>query len=150
MDQKPLHLANGYLHGLIRSSLTGDSHTAMSALYFLDIAYGAEPERRVNDVKIMPAKPTKQTPDYRWYFWHDLTARNKVDAGDVLVLISTVNCRLSPMLVHETDYDPPPCEPRPKPSIISESQASHQIGQFFETVGAIPGMSAFLNNGHSN
>jgi hypothetical protein len=79
-DQKPLHLANSYLHGLIRSSLTGDSHTAMSALYFLDIAYGAESESRVNDVKIMPPKPTKQTPDSKWYFWHDLTARNKVDA----------------------------------------------------------------------
>ncbi len=120
-----MHLANSYLHGLIRSNLTGDSHTAMSALYLLDIAYGAERESRVNDMKIMPAKPTKQTPDSKWYFWHDLIARNKVDAGDVLVLISTVNCRPSPMLVCEIDYDPPPCEPRPKPSSISASQAPH-------------------------
>jgi hypothetical protein len=97
----------------------------MSALYLLDIAYGAEPESRVNDVKIMPAKPTKQTPDSKWYFWHILTARNKVDAGDILVSISTVNCRPSPMLVRETDYDPPSCEPRLKPSIVSASQASH-------------------------
>jgi len=97
----------------------------MSALYLLDIAYGAEPESRVNDVKIMPAEPTKQTPDSKWYFWHDLTARNKVDAGVVLVSISPVNYRPLPMLVREIDYDPPPCEPLPKPSIISVSQASH-------------------------
>jgi hypothetical protein len=56
----------------------------MSALYLLDIAYGAEPESRVNDVKIMPANPTKQSPDSKWYFWHDLTARTKVDAGELL------------------------------------------------------------------
>jgi hypothetical protein len=37
-DQKPLHLMNTYLHGQIRSSLAGDSHTATSALYFLNIA----------------------------------------------------------------------------------------------------------------
>ena len=75
----------------------------MSALHLLDIAYGAESERRVNDVKIMPAKPTEQTPDTQWYIWHDLTARNKVDAGGVLVSISTVHCRPSPMLVREIE-----------------------------------------------
>ncbi len=37
-NQKPLHLMNTYLHGRIRSSLAGDSHTATSALYFLNIA----------------------------------------------------------------------------------------------------------------
>jgi hypothetical protein len=52
----------------------------MSALYLLDIAYSAEPESRVNEAKIMPAKPTKQTPDSKWYFWHDLTAQNKIDS----------------------------------------------------------------------
>ena len=56
----------------------------MSALYFLDITDGAEPERRVNDAKIMPAKPAKQATDSRWYFWHDLIARDTVDAGVVL------------------------------------------------------------------
>jgi hypothetical protein len=86
-DQKSLHLANIYLHGLIRASLTGDSHTAMTAPHLLEIAYGAEPESRINDVKIMPAKPTKQTPDYRWYFGHDLTAGNKVDAGGILYVV---------------------------------------------------------------
>jgi hypothetical protein len=43
-DQKSLHLMNGYLHGQIRLSFAGDSHTATSAFYLLDIAYGAEPE----------------------------------------------------------------------------------------------------------
>jgi len=48
--------------------LTGNDYAAMSALYFFDITGGAESERRVNDAKIMPAKPTKQTPDSKWYF----------------------------------------------------------------------------------
>ncbi len=59
----------------------------MTALHLLEIAYGAEPKSRVNDVKIMPAIPTKQTPDYRWYFRHDLTTRNKVDTGDILYVV---------------------------------------------------------------
>ncbi len=42
--RKPLHLMNSYLHGQIRSSSAGDSHTATSALHFLDIAYRTEPE----------------------------------------------------------------------------------------------------------
>jgi len=53
----------------------------MSALYFLDITDGAEPKRRVNDAKIMPAKPTKQAINSRWYFSHDLIARDTVDSG---------------------------------------------------------------------
>ena len=56
----------------------------MSALYFLDITDRAEPERRVNDAKIMPAKPAKQATDSRWYFWHDLVARDTVGAGVIL------------------------------------------------------------------
>ncbi len=59
----------------------------MSALYFLDITDGAEPERRGNDAKIMPAKPAKQATDSRWYFRHDLITRNKVDAGDILYVV---------------------------------------------------------------
>ncbi len=59
----PLHLINGYLHEEIRSSWTGDNHTAASALHPLDIAYGAEPERCVDDAKIMPSNPTKETAD---------------------------------------------------------------------------------------
>ncbi len=56
----------------------------MSALYFLDIADGAESERRVNDAKIMPTKPAKQATNSGWYFWHDLIARDTVDAGVIL------------------------------------------------------------------
>jgi hypothetical protein len=56
----------------------------MSALYFLDITDGAEPKRRVNDAKIMPTKPAKQATDSRWYFWHDLIARDTVDEGVIL------------------------------------------------------------------
>jgi len=56
----------------------------MSALYFLDIADGAESERRVNDAKIMPAKPAKQATDSRWNFWHDLVARDTVGEGVIL------------------------------------------------------------------
>ena len=65
---------NSYLHGQIRSSLPGDSHTATSALYLLDIAGGAEPESCVDDVKIMPPQPTKETTDSSGYSWHGLTA----------------------------------------------------------------------------
>jgi len=64
-DQKPLHLMNSYLHGQIRSSFAGDSHTATSALHLLDIAYGAEPESCVDDMKIMPPQPTKETTNSR-------------------------------------------------------------------------------------
>jgi len=60
-DQKPLHLMNGYLHGHIRLSFTGDGHTATSAFHLLDIAYGAEPESCVDDAKIMVRQPTKET-----------------------------------------------------------------------------------------
>ncbi len=52
---------NSYLHGQIRSSLAGDSHTATPALYLLDIAYGAEPDSCVDDAKIMPPQPAKET-----------------------------------------------------------------------------------------
>ena len=60
-DQKPLHLMNGYLHGHIRLSFTGDGHTATSAFHLLDIAYAAESECCVDDAKIMPPQPTKET-----------------------------------------------------------------------------------------
>ena len=56
-----------------RSSLAGDSHTATSALHILDITYGAEAERCVDDVKIMPPQPTKEPTDSRRYSWHVLT-----------------------------------------------------------------------------
>jgi len=38
--------------------LAGDNHTATSALYLLDIAYGAEAKTCVDDAKIMPPQPT--------------------------------------------------------------------------------------------
>ncbi len=56
----------------------------MSALYFLDIADGAESESRVNDAKIMPPKPAQQATDSRWYFWHDLIAWDTMDARVIL------------------------------------------------------------------
>ena len=56
----------------------------MPALYFLDVTDGAEPESRVNNAKIMPAKPAKQAIDSRWNFWHDLIARDTMDAGVIL------------------------------------------------------------------
>jgi len=56
----------------------------MSALYFFDIADSAEPERRVNNAKIMPAKPAKQATDSKWNFWHNLFARDTVGAGLIL------------------------------------------------------------------
>ncbi len=77
-DQKPLHLMNSYLHGQIRLSFAGDSHTATSALYLLDIAYGAETESCVDDAKIMPPQPTKETTNSRLYFLHGLTSARKV------------------------------------------------------------------------
>jgi len=64
-NQKPLHLLNGYLDGQIRLSFAGDSHTATSALHLLDIAYGAEPESCVDDAKIMPPQPAKETTNSR-------------------------------------------------------------------------------------
>ncbi len=64
--------------------MTGNNYAAMSTLYFLYIADGAEPERRVNDAKIMPPEPAKQATDSRWYFWHDLIARDTVAAWVVL------------------------------------------------------------------
>jgi hypothetical protein len=64
-DRKPLYLVNSYLHGQIRLSFAGDSHTATSALNLLDIAYGAEPESCVDDAKIMPAQPAKETTNSR-------------------------------------------------------------------------------------
>ncbi len=64
-DQQPLHLMNSYLHGQIRLSFAGDSHTATTALHLLDIAYGAEPESCVDDAKIMPPQPTKETTNAR-------------------------------------------------------------------------------------
>jgi hypothetical protein len=78
-QQKPLRLVNGYLHRYIRSSLAGNSHTATSALDFLDIANGAKPERCVDDAKIMPSQPTKETTESRWYSWHSLTARGTAE-----------------------------------------------------------------------
>ena len=75
-DQKPLRLMISYLHGKIGSSLASHSHTATSALDFLDIAYGAEPERCVDDAKIMPPQPTKETTASRWNSWHSLTTRD--------------------------------------------------------------------------
>ncbi len=64
-DQKPLHLMNSYLQGQIRLGFAGDSHTATSALHLLDIAYGAEPESCVDDTKIMPPQPAKETTNSR-------------------------------------------------------------------------------------
>jgi hypothetical protein len=64
-DQKPLHLMNSYLHGQIQLSFAGDSHAATSALHVLDIACGAEPESCVDDAKIMPLQPTKETSNSR-------------------------------------------------------------------------------------
>ncbi len=64
--------------------LTGNDYAAMSALYFFDTTGGAEPDRRVNDAIIMPAKPAEQATDTRWNFWHDLIARDTVDAGVIL------------------------------------------------------------------
>ena len=64
-DEKPLHLMNSYLHGQIRLSFAGDSDTASSALHLLDIAYGAEPESCVDDAKIMPPQPAKETTNPR-------------------------------------------------------------------------------------
>ncbi len=64
--------------------MTGNNYAAMSALYFFDIADGAEPESHFNDAKIMPAKPAKQATDSRWNFWHDLIARDTVGAGLIL------------------------------------------------------------------
>jgi len=63
--QNSLHLMNGYLHGQIRLSFAGDSHTAMSAFHLVDIAYGAEPESCVDDAKIMSLQPTKETSNAR-------------------------------------------------------------------------------------
>jgi hypothetical protein len=56
---------NSYLHEQIRSSFAGDSHTATSALHLIDIAYGAEPESGVDDTKIMPPQPAKETTTSR-------------------------------------------------------------------------------------
>ncbi len=56
---------NNYLHGQIRLSFAGNSHTATTALHLLDIAYGAEPESCVDDAKIMPPQPTKETTNAR-------------------------------------------------------------------------------------
>ncbi len=70
----PLHLTNSDLHAVIRSSLAGDSHTAVSALHFLDIAYSAEAKTCVDDTKIVPPQPTKEPCDSWWYFRHGLTA----------------------------------------------------------------------------
>jgi hypothetical protein len=78
VDQKPLHLMNSYLHGQIRLSFAGDSHTATSALHLLDIANGAEPESCVDDAKIMPPQPTKETTNCRLYSRHGLTSASKV------------------------------------------------------------------------
>ncbi len=77
-DQKPLHLMNSYLHGQIPLSIAGDSDTATSALYLLNIAYGAEPESCVDDAKIMLPQPTKETTNSRLYSWHGLTSARKV------------------------------------------------------------------------
>jgi len=63
--QEPLHLMNSYLHGQIRLSFAGDSHTATSAIHLLDIAYAAESESCVDDAKIMPPQPTKETTNAR-------------------------------------------------------------------------------------
>jgi len=48
--------------------LTGNNYAATPALYFLDIAGGAEPERCVNDAKIMPPQPAEQATDSTWHF----------------------------------------------------------------------------------
>jgi hypothetical protein len=80
----PLHLMTSYLHEEFQSSLAGDSHTATSALHFFDITYGAEPERCVDDTKIMPPEPTEETTEFRWYLWHGLTARDTVYTAIVL------------------------------------------------------------------
>ncbi len=77
VDQKPLHLMNNYLHGQIRLSFAGDSHIATSALHLLDIAYGTEPESCVDDAKIMPPEPAKETTNSTYYSWHGLTSAGK-------------------------------------------------------------------------
>ena len=77
-DEKPLHLMNSNLHGQIRLSFAGDSHTATSAFYFLDIAYGTEPESCVDDAKIMPPEPAKETTNSTYYSWHGLTSTRKI------------------------------------------------------------------------
>jgi hypothetical protein len=77
VDQKPLHLMNNYLHGQIRLSFAGDSHPATSALQLLDITYGTEPESCVDDAKIMPPQPTKETTNCRLYSRHGLTSARK-------------------------------------------------------------------------
>ena len=64
-DQKLLYLMNSDLYEQIRLSFAGDGHTATSALYLLDIAYGTEPESCVDDAKIMPPQPTKETTNAR-------------------------------------------------------------------------------------
>jgi len=64
-DQKPLHLTNSCLHGQIRLSFASDSHTATSALHLPDIACGAEPESCVDDAKIIPPQPAKETTNSR-------------------------------------------------------------------------------------
>jgi hypothetical protein len=56
----------------------------MSALYFLNVSDSAKPERRVNNAKIMPAKPAKQATDSKWNFQHDLFAGYTVDAGVIV------------------------------------------------------------------
>lgn len=75
----------------------------MPALYFLDVTDGAEPERRVNDAKIMPAKPAT---DSKWYFWHDLAARDTADAGVTLdrypqLIVDCYEClRMKIIIIH--------------------------------------------------
>jgi hypothetical protein len=59
---------NAFCTGLSDSMLAGNNCTAMPALYFLDIAGGAEPERHVNDAKIMPPQPAEQATDSTWHF----------------------------------------------------------------------------------
>lgn len=97
-----LHLSNDYLHEEIQSSSTGDSHTAASATYPLDIAYRAEPERCVDDAKIMPPKPTKETTDTRWYSGHSLIAWDTVYTGIALLFVN--NRLIRKVVVRCQDY----------------------------------------------
>jgi hypothetical protein len=54
--------------------LSGNNHTATSALYLLYIAGGAESEGRIDDAKVMPPQPAKDTTDSNWFFCHGVVA----------------------------------------------------------------------------